>query len=107
MKPIKYLFSALLLGLVLTACTKKDFTDVSFVESASAPDKLSALFTITQDNSGLVTITPNGEGAVSYDVFFGDATTTATKVLAGKSTTHVYKEGVYNVKLVAYNVAAK
>ena len=107
MKPIKYLFSALLLGLVLTACTKKDFTDVSFVESASAPDKLSALFTITQDNSGLVTITPNGEGAVSYDVFFGDATTTATKVLAGKSTTHVYKEGVYNVKLVAYNVAGK
>ena len=107
MKPIKYLFSALLLGLVLTACTKKDFTDVSFVESASAPDKLSALFTITQDNSGLVTITPNGEGAVSYDVFFGDATTTATKVLAGKSTTHVYKEGLYNVKLVAYNVAGK
>ena len=107
MKPIKYLFSALLLGLVLTACTKKDFTDVSFVESASAPDKLSALFTITQDNSGLVTITPNGEGAVSYDVFFGDATTTATKVLAGKSTTHVYKEGVYNVKLVAYNIAGK
>ena len=107
MKPIKYLFSALLLGLVLTACTKKDFTDTSFVESASAPDKLSALFTITQDNSGLVTITPNGEGAVSYDVFFGDATTTATKVLAGKSTTHVYKEGVYNVKLVAYNIAGK
>jgi len=107
MKPIKYLFSALLLGLVLTACTKKDFTDVSFVESASAPDKLSALFTITQDNSGLVTITPNGEGAVSYDVFFGDATTTATKVLAGKSTTHVYKEGLYNVKLVAYNIAGK
>jgi hypothetical protein len=107
MKPIKYLFSALLLGLVLTACTKKDFTDTSFVESASAPDKLSALFTITQDNTGLVTITPNGEGAVSYDVFFGDATTTATKVLAGKSTTHVYKEGVYNVKLVAYNIAGK
>jgi hypothetical protein len=107
MKPIKYLFSALLLGLILTGCTKKDFTDTSFIESAVTPDKLSALFTITQDNSGLVTITPNGEGAVSYDVFFGDATTTATKVLAGKSTTHVYKEGVYNVKMVAYNIAGK
>ncbi|BDQ12756.1 hypothetical protein [Sediminibacterium sp. TEGAF015] len=107
MKSIKILFSAILLGLIFTGCNKKDFTDTSFVESAGVPAKLTALFTITQDNTGLVTITPNGEGAVSYDVYFGDATTTPVKVQAGKSTTHVYKEGVYNVKLVGYNVSGK
>jgi len=107
MKSIKILFSAILLGLIFTGCNKKDFTDTSFVESAGVPAKLTALFTITQDNTGLVTITPNGEGAVSYDVYFGDATTTPVKVHAGKSTTHVYKEGVYNVKLVGYNVSGK
>lgn len=107
MKSIKFLFSAVLVGLLFTGCTKKEFTDTSFVEGASVPDKLSALFTITQDNTGLVTITPNGEGAISYDVFYGDATTAPAKVTAGKSTTHVYREGVYNVKLVAYNVSGK
>lgn len=107
MKSIKILFSAILLGLIFTGCNKKEFTDTSFVESAGVPAKLSALFTITQDNTGLVTITPNGEGAISYDVYFGDGTAAPVKVQAGKSTTHVYKEGVYNVKLVGYNVSGK
>ncbi len=107
MKSIKFLFSAVLVGLLFTGCSKKEFTDTSFVESASVPDKLSALFTITQDNTGLVTITPNGEGAVSYDVYYGDGTAAPAKVLAGKSTTHIYKEGAYNVRLVAYNVSGK
>ncbi|MFN9588793.1 MAG: hypothetical protein ACK56A_00215, partial [Bacteroidota bacterium] len=65
------------------------------------------LFEITQDNSGLVTITPNGRGAVSYDVFYGHGTTTAVNVPAGKNTNHVYPEGVYNVKVVAYAVNGK
>ncbi|WP_439504856.1 hypothetical protein [Sediminibacterium sp.] len=107
MKSIKFLFSAVLVGLLFTGCTKKEFTDTSFVESASVPDKLGALFTITQDNTGLVTITPSGEGAISYDVYYGDGTAAPAKVTAGKSTTHIYKEGAYNVRLVAYNVSGK
>jgi hypothetical protein len=55
----------------------------------------------------LVTITPNGRGAVSYDVFYGHGSTTAVKVPAGKNTNHVYPEGVYNVKVVAYAVNGK
>jgi hypothetical protein len=54
-----------------------------------------------------VTITPNGEAASSYSVYFGDATTTPVKVLAGNNVKHTYAEGVYNVKLVAVNVAGK
>lgn len=68
---------------------------------------MSALFEITQDNTGNVTITPNGEGAVSYDVYYGDGTTAPAKVQAGKNTKHKYAEGVYNVRIVAYNITGK
>lgn len=103
----KYLFSIVLLLVVLGACKKDNFSDTSFVSTAAAPDKLSALFDITQDNTGLVTITPNGEGAVTYDVYFGDGTTTAATIDAGKSVQHTYAEGVYNVKLVGHSINGK
>jgi len=90
--------------ILFSACTKNN-DDTSFINSASAPSKLSTLFTITQDNTGLVTITPNGEGVSYYDVYFGDATTAATKVLAGKSTQHIYAEGNYTVKIVGHNIS--
>jgi hypothetical protein len=91
----------------MLGCKKEVYDDTSFVSSANGPDSLSVLFEITQDNSGLVTITPNGRGAVSYDVFYGHGSTTAVKVPAGKNTNHVYPEGVYNVKVVAYAVNGK
>lgn len=107
MKNIKFL-TVFCTSLILLASCKKDlFEDVSFLNTASVPAKLSALYNITQDNSGLVTITPMGEGAVSFDVFYGDATATPVKVLAGKSTQHVYQEGAYKVKIVGYSVTGK
>jgi hypothetical protein len=107
MKKINSLAGWLMGLLLIVGCTKKEFTDTSFVERGEAPSALSAMFEITQDNSGLVTITPNGTGAVSYDVYFGDGTTTPAKVAAGKNTTHTYAEGVYTVKLVGYAVNGK
>jgi hypothetical protein len=103
----KYLSCILLLLFVITGCQKNLKDDISFGENAALPDKLSALFDITQDNTGMVTITPNGEGASSYDIYFGDAVTTPSKVLAGGNVQHKYAEGVYNVKLVAHNVSGK
>ena len=99
------LFSLLVASFL--GCKKEVFDDTSFVTSSSGPDSLSVLFEITQDNSGLVTITPNGRGAVSYDVFYGHGPANAVSVAAGKNTTHVYPEGVYTVKLVAYGVNGK
>lgn len=84
MNAIKYFFSAFCLVLVMVSCTKTINEDLSFVDAAAAPDKLSVLFDITQDNSGLVTITPNGEGAIYYLVYYGDATTTPVNIAAGK-----------------------
>ncbi|AMR33576.1 hypothetical protein A0256_20175 [Mucilaginibacter sp. PAMC 26640] len=108
MKAIKYFLSISLLLAVATGCKKESFNDTSFVNSGVAdPAKLSALFNITQDNTGLVTIYPSGEGATTYDVYYGDDAVNFVKVAPGKSTQHVYKEGVYPVKLVAHGINGK
>ena len=72
MKAFKYFLSLVFLLAVVLSCKKIVYDDVSLVTTGQAPAKLSVLFQITQDNSGLVTITPNGEGAVRYEVYYGD-----------------------------------
>lgn len=107
MNPFKYICAAVLLVALFGSCDKVNFDDTSFVDNASAPAKLSVLFNITQDNTGFVTITPNGEGAIFYEIFYGDTTRVAANVPAGKNTTHTYAEGVYNVRIVAHAVNGK
>jgi hypothetical protein len=107
MNAIKYFLSACLMIAFFAGCKKVDTDDVSFVDAAAAPAKLSVMFDITQDNSGLVTITPNGEGAIFYEVYYGDATTTPVNLTAGKNTTHVYAEGLYNVRIIGHAVNGK
>jgi len=107
MRYMKNIILLFLLGVAMLGCKKEVYDDTSFVSAANGPDSLSVLFEITQNNSGLVTITPNGRGAVSYDVSYGHGATTAVNVPAGKNTTHVYPEGVYNVKVIAHAVNGK
>jgi hypothetical protein len=104
MKGLKYILSIAFLLVVVLGCKKDKYDDTSFLQSDTAPAKLSALFDITQDNTGLVTITPNGESISFYEIFYGDATTTPVKVLPGKNIQHVYPEGVYNVKIVGHSI---
>lgn len=101
MRSLKYFLGVALSVAVIAGCKKEKFTDLSFISGVSAPAKLSVLYNITQDNTGLVTITPLGEGAVTYDVYFGDATAKPTSVAAGKNVQHTYAEGVYTVKITA------
>ena len=107
MRIVKFIFSALLLVSVIYGCKKSTYDDLSFATSGAAPGKLSAVFDITQDNTGLVTITPNGEGAVSYTVSYGDTSVKTAVVAPGKNTRHIYAEGVYNVKVVAANASGQ
>lgn len=107
MKNLKYLLVFCLTLTIFVSCKKDLFDDISFLNSASAPAKLSALYNITQDNTGLVTITPMGEGVTSFDIYYGDGTATPVKVLSGKNTQHIYKEGVYKVRIVGYNITGK
>lgn len=103
---LTYLTSLLLLITAL-GCKKENFNDVSFINTQAAPGNLNVLFDITQDNTGLVTLTPNGEGVANFDVYFGDGTSTFTKVQPSASVQHKYAEGNYTVKLVAHNLNGK
>ena len=99
MKTIKKLFTLLFVFTAFVSC-KEDFleeTDFGIV----APSDVSATFNITQDNTGLVTITPTAVGAVSFDVDFGDGSEIATKIAAGKHAKHTYTEGNHTVGVTA------
>jgi hypothetical protein len=104
MNTFKYLIGFTFFLVIMTGCKKESFDDLSYLDTVTSADKLSALFEITQDNSGNVTITPSGEGVASFDVYYGDGTATPVKLAPGKSTQHKYAEGNYNVKIVGYNI---
>jgi hypothetical protein len=107
MKLLKYFFSISFLMLVIAGCKKEKYDDTSFLQTDHAPAALSALFDITQDNTGLVTITPNGESISFFEVYYGDATTTPVKILPGRNIQHVYPEGVYPVRIVGHSITGK
>ena len=99
MKTINKLFTLLFVFTAFVSC-KEDFleeTDFGIV----APSDVSATFNITQDNTGLVTITPTAIGAINFDVDFGDGSTAATGIAAGKHVQHTYAEGNHTVGVTA------
>lgn len=101
----KLIYIPLLLLITLgSSCTKDHFDDTDFLKTGTAPTDEAISFKITNDNSGLVTITPNSAGATAYDIYFGDATKDPVTVLPGKQTSHIYKEGTYPVKVVASGI---
>ena len=104
MKLFKYITSAFIVLWVIWSCTEEQFGSTDFVESATPPTNLKALFDITTDNTGLVTITPNGEGATFFDVYFGDGNSTSEFLKQGESVQHTYAEGSYEVKLVGHGI---
>lgn len=105
MKLFKYFILFLITGALANGCKKDQFdSDTSFASTAASAGKLSVMFNITHDNTGIVTITPNGSGVVKYDVYFGDANSTPAKLSAGQSITHTYAEGDYQVKIVGYDI---
>lgn len=104
MKLLKYFLSAILIVTTIWSCTDDEFGSLDFLSTATAPTNGTAFVNVTQDNTGTVTITPNGEGATFYEVYFGDNTASPAKVNQGGSVTHVYNEGSYDVRLVSTNI---
>lgn len=104
MKTLKYILSTVLIIAAFFGCTEEEFGSVDFVSTATAPTNITALFNVTQDNTGVVTITPNSEGAINYDVFLGDETAEPINLKQGESYTHTYIEGTYDVKIIGYGI---
>jgi hypothetical protein len=102
MKTIKIL-SILIVTLFLSACEKEsDIFDI--LESVDSPTNISADFFITQDNSGLVKISPNGEGVSQFEVYFEADNEDFATVGIGESVERVYTEGSYQVKIVGLSL---
>lgn len=103
MKTLKYVFGFCLAILLLTNCTE-DERGFEYLNDVVAPTNVTAVFRITQDNTGLVTITPNALSAVSYNILFGDGTNLPAKVIQGESVMHTYEEGSYTVDIEAIGI---
>lgn len=104
MKNLKYILT-LFVATLLLSCSD-DESDLN-LENIGAPTNVGALFTIMQDNSGLVTIRPRGEGASKYEITLGDGTVEPVELGAGEIVDHVYAEGVYTVTIVATGITGK
>jgi len=105
MKILKYTFSFLFAAFLAACVTNDDIFEV--VANISAPSNINAVFSISQDNSGLVAITPSGDGATSFDVFFGDASGEHEVVAVGETLSRIYAEGTYDVRIVAQSLSGE
>jgi len=101
MKNLKYLLNIFIVSFLIFACVEEVENNIDFVDSIEAPTNVSAMISITQDNTGVVTITPTGEGVVSYSVDFGDGSDSSDSVNPGNSVVHTYPEGTYEAIITA------
>ncbi|MFD2567090.1 PKD domain protein [Pseudotenacibaculum haliotis] len=101
MKLLKNIFKTALILLVIISCDKD--RDLEFLDTIVPPTNVSATFDVTQDNTGVVTITPNADGANSFEVILGDGSDNVT-ITAGESIEHTYAEGNYDVTVRAFNL---
>ncbi len=100
MKIIKQTLKLCLLALIAFSCSQDDM-NTDYVNEIAAPSNVSAAVRVTQDNTGLVTITPLGQGVVNFNVNFGDGSNLAEGIIPGKSATHTYAEGTYEATIIA------
>lgn len=108
MKKFKSILGFFILLAVTVSCSLEDGIDedTSFLETVETGN-LGATFAITNDNSGLVTIIPTGEGVTRYVVDFGDGSPVSDEIRPGESVQHVYAEGEYDVLIIGKNLAGE
>jgi hypothetical protein len=81
----------------------EDNLDVD-LDALVAPQNISALTTVTQDNTGKVTFT-SGEGVTQYEILL--EMDYQAYVGLGGTVEHTYKEGVYNAKIIGTTLNGK
>jgi len=103
MKKIYSIISLFVLALFFSCSSDDNNIDL---DGLGAPTNLSALTTVTQDNTGKVTFVPKGEGVTQYKIDFGDGNV-SDYAGTGSTISHVYKEGVYKSKITAMGLNGK
>jgi len=105
MKKIHIIINLFVL-IILMSCSSDESSNID-LDSVSAPANVAALTTVTQDNSGKVTFLPKGEGVTQYKINYGDGSPESGYFQTGGTTTHTYKEGVYQSKIIAMGINGK
>lgn len=106
MKNIKFIFVLLVIASTsIWSCDSDNDTDLS--ANIEAPKNLGLVFNITQDNTGLVTISPSGENVSGFEVFYGDGTGESILLALGENAERNYPEGSFIVKLIATSLSGK
>jgi hypothetical protein len=105
MKFIRNVFSLIVLSVLIYSC--EEDRNLDFVNNTSEPTNLSLTAEITQDNTGLVTLIPFGEGVSYYTIDLGDNSELVTDIEPGATVNHIFEEGVYQSTLTAFNVNGK
>ncbi len=100
---MKHIKKLLVLFLVINVFNSCDNEETSYaLDDLSAPTNIKAVFNISQDDTGTVTVTPTAEGASTFEIYFGDEEgETPTKVSPGETATNIYAEGEFNLRIVA------
>ncbi|MEP3837430.1 MAG: hypothetical protein ABJM36_07270 [Algibacter sp.] len=101
MKTLKYILSTILIITLVWSCEEDAYGDTDFVNSITAPANISSAVSVTQDNTGLVTITPLGDGVATYTITPGDGSASTEGIIPGNRLEHVYEEGVYDATITA------
>lgn len=106
MKTLKHILGLILMTTIIFGCTEDD-NATNFVNEIPAPTNVSVLATVTQDNSGLVTLTPLGQGVAKFLINYGDGSANSGDLNPGESTQHIYAEGSYEVVVVATGITGQ
>lgn len=89
--------------LVIGACNEKEFYDIPI----GPPSDLQLIFALANDDSGRLSVYPEATGAAYFDLYYGDGTSEPERVQTGGSGTHVYAEGTYTLRAVAYSFSGE
>ena len=99
-KILLFVFAVAIFG-----CNDDDINDLSAIDAITAPSNVGAIFDVTQDNSGLVTIIPQAENVASFRVLFGDMMDEIpTEFELNETIEHIYSEGVFTVTITAVSL---
>lgn len=102
MKSLKFILT-FCIALVFVGCEQED-NNLDFIDNTAPPTNTAIAFSVTQDNTGLVTLTPNADGAAQFEIDYGDGSGSSGIFEAGGSTDNIYSEGNYTVGLKSLGV---
>ncbi len=101
-----YTYAILIVAALFSiSCEDDDREDL--IPQLGTPSELDLEFNITQDNSGLVTISPSGTNVSAFEVFYGDGSGDSVELALGENAQRNYPEGTYDITLIGKSLSGE